>query len=169
MKKGFTLIELMIVIAIIGILAAVAIPMYSDYTKKSRAAEMAPNLKEVVKMQNLWREDPQGGGKSPADYASALGSIGFKTSTATFAANELACAGATAPNTTNQTDVACGKFYAYGTGAQTDVTDVDCPASGAPTIGNSFAFGGAIDINAVPSEQQVACMVPNFDLTTSAK
>ena len=38
MQKGFTLIELMIVIAIIGVLAAVAIPAYSDYTAKSQVA-----------------------------------------------------------------------------------------------------------------------------------
>lgn len=39
-QKGFTLIELMIVVAIIAILAAIALPAYSDYTKKAKVSEV---------------------------------------------------------------------------------------------------------------------------------
>lgn len=57
-QTGFTLIELMIVVAVIGILAAIAVPNYSDYIKRGKAAEATSNLGTLrVKMEQYFQDN----------------------------------------------------------------------------------------------------------------
>ena len=68
MQKGFTFIELMIVVAIIGILAAIAIPAYQDYTVRAQVTE-GLNLASAVKAAIA--ESFASSGAWPADNAAA--------------------------------------------------------------------------------------------------
>jgi type IV pilus assembly protein PilA len=56
-QKGFTLIELMIVVAIIGVLSAIAAPAYQDYVKKSEGASALATMKSLITPAELWQQE----------------------------------------------------------------------------------------------------------------
>ena len=74
-QKGFTLIELMIVIAIIGILAAIAIPAYQDYTVRSKVSE-GLNLAGAAKLAVAETFDSEGSFLSANNGSYGLPSAG---------------------------------------------------------------------------------------------
>jgi len=73
-QNGFTLIEMMIVVAIIGILAAIAIPNYQDYVRKSRRTDATIAISKIQQAQEKWRANN-------SSYTATLSDLGITNTT----------------------------------------------------------------------------------------
>lgn len=118
-QQGFTLIELMIVVAIIGILAAIAIPAYQNYTKRSVNNQCLANVKAYTSQLILSQNDPVDGATTAPTAAD------FETPNCTTITNVAATATAGAKVTATivkglNTTVTC------------ELKNAQCKASGTP-------------------------------------
>ena len=131
-KNGFTLIELIMVIIIVGILAAIAIPTYYSYVKKGYATEAKTQLKSIVQAADMYYSE-RGEAAPDVETMEAEGFIEIKQSVKNKWEFELNLdptgdgGSCTATSTEEMSggagevvtyDVATGKFTGYGQGTQ---------------------------------------------------
>ena len=75
-SAGFTLVELMIVVVIIGLLAAIALPAFSRYVKKARTTEASGHLNKMWSGSVAYYESDHGGGTQPKAFPDTDGAVG---------------------------------------------------------------------------------------------
>jgi type IV pilus assembly protein PilA len=143
-QKGFTLIELMIVVAIIGILAAVAIPAYGDYTARAQAAEaftlmdgLKTPLTELYTSSGLFAIDPNGvlgvTGITQGKYVTSVGT-GTTSAFSVVASYKTTGVSSRLLSTTSGTSTAVHMYYNPNSGSWTCANGTDSADPGPATV-----------------------------------
>lgn len=117
-QQGFTLIEIMIVVVIIGILASIALPSYQEYVRRSNRAEGQAFLLDVAARQERFYAQNNSYMTAIADVAK-LGLSGTSSETGKYTLTMSADDGYTLTATPTFTDPKCGNFVLNSLGERT--------------------------------------------------
>ena len=158
-QKGFTLIELMIVVAIIGILAAIAIPNFIKFQARSKQSEAKANLKAIFTAQKAFFQEKD-------RFSSQTGEVGFEPERNNRYAYFLSNTGniedraaSTIAQATTYTGVGVDTFK-YGTALAQTYADTVCTqvagVSGTPATSFIASAIGNIDADATKDEWSIS-------------
>jgi prepilin-type N-terminal cleavage/methylation domain-containing protein len=132
-RKGFTMIELMVVVVIVAVLAAIAIPIYGKYIKNARLSEATGRMGEIITAAKAYAQENQDASGNPTWPPAAGAGIVDLTSTEQFSYAITAGGGGNA-NTTALTITATGVAGKKMVGVSVAITVPNINANGNPPV-----------------------------------